>query len=771
MPQYDFLNLSASEFENLSRDLLQCEFGVHIESFTEGSDGGIDLRFATVEATNQVIQCKRYREFNSLYSNLKKEIKKLKDLNPQRYFLTTSVELTPNRKKQIFKLFARYIKNEEDIFGKDDLNNLLGKHKEIEKQHFKLWLSSLTVLEKILHSKIYNQTQFELDEIKDLIRLYVQNDSFNESLKILNENNFVIISGIPGIGKTTLARILVYHLLSKGYEEFAFLSDNISEGYKVFQEGKKQVFLFDDFLGRNFLEKSTERNEEQNIVRFIEKIKKTPNKALIFTTREYILNQAQIRYEIFNKGVFEKNKCLVDLSKYTKRVKAQILYNHLYFNTLPAKYAKEILKNRFYLKLIEHPNYNPRIIETFTQNKVWEEVEAKRFCEQLKSYFDNPDRVWKHAYENQITDFSKYILAILLTTGAPIFYEDLLAVAQHFGKNLSDKYKLKFSELEFKKSLKELENTFISIKNDDKKSPTIEYQNPSIQDFLVNYIGEQNDLVYDLINNAIFFNQLVNIFGYYNELLIDGKVVKFRNKIFLEGTLLEHLFDKFSTDFDKLKSSRLEKIHFSNSKTFYWRKANYNDIQKLARITWGLLIDEHPNLRTFIKSKFLEIIKKDIIDLKNDEIDDFMNILRIYKNEIDVKIFNIFSKIASQLYWYDDLFSFSQFEKIYPKDYKKYMTSKEFKEEILPSILENEYESADDDNLDDILYNLERLEEKYEIDASYEVSSIKGKIANKESDSDSEVSFNDIEDLSKNKKKSADEDFEIMTMFNSLKHI
>jgi hypothetical protein len=770
MPQYDFLNLSASEFENLSRDLLQCEFGVHIESFTEGIDGGIDLRFATIEATDQIVQCKRYKDFNSLFSNLKKESKKLKELNPNRYYLTTSVELTPSRKNKIFNIFKGYIKNEEDIFGKDDLNNLLGKYEIIEKQHFKLWLSSINVLEKILHSKIYNQTQFELDEIRELIRLYVQNDSFSESLKILNENNFVIISGIPGIGKTTLARILVYYLLSKGFEEFAFLSDNISEGYKVFQEDKKQVFLFDDFLGSNFLEKSTEKNEEQSIVRFIEKIKKTPNKALVFTTREYILNQAQIKYDIFNKGVFEKTKCIVDLSKYTKKVKAQILYNHLYFSALPTKYAKEILKNNFYLRLIEHPNYSPRIIETFTQKKVWEGVEVKHFCEQIKSYFDNPDQVWRHAYENQITDFSKYLLAVLLTTGTPIFYEDLLEAIQHFGKNLSDKYKLKFSEPEFKKSLKELENTFISIKKEDRKSLKIEYQNASIQDFLVNYIGEQDDLVYDLINNAIFFNQLVNVFGYYSELLIDGKLIRLKNKIFLEGVLIEHLFNKFTIDFDKLKSSRLEKFQFSNSKTFFWRKRDFSVIKKLAQIILGLLIDEHPNLRAFVKSKFLELIEKDTIELENNEIDDFMNILRIYKDEIDVKFFNIFSKVASKLYWYDDLFSFSEFEKIYPEEYKVYMKSEEFKEEILPSILENEHESADDDNLDDVLYNLQQLEKKYGIDASYEISSIEEKIASKESEMDEETPIYDT-DFSDTKKTSDDENFEIMTMFNSLKYI
>ena len=166
MPQYDFLNLSASEFENLSRDLLQKEFNVHIESFTEGKDGGIDLRFARFRGKNEIVQCKRYKDYASLISVLKKEAKELKGKKIDRYYVTTSVGLTPNNKQTIFKLFSGFIKSEADIFGKNDLNNLLGKYQTVESQYYKLWLSSTNILQKILHSKIYNQSEFEIEEIR-----------------------------------------------------------------------------------------------------------------------------------------------------------------------------------------------------------------------------------------------------------------------------------------------------------------------------------------------------------------------------------------------------------------------------------------------------------------------------------------------------------------------------------------------------------------------------------------------------------------------------
>ena len=45
MYNYDFEILQYNEFENLTRDLLQAEFGIYIESFKDGKDGGIDFRF------------------------------------------------------------------------------------------------------------------------------------------------------------------------------------------------------------------------------------------------------------------------------------------------------------------------------------------------------------------------------------------------------------------------------------------------------------------------------------------------------------------------------------------------------------------------------------------------------------------------------------------------------------------------------------------------------------------------------------------------------
>lgn len=371
MVDYDYLILSANEFESFARDILQKKLSVFIESFTAGRDGGVDLRYATCNG-NVIIQAKRYKDFNSLYSNLIKEKNKLKGLSFRKYIIITSVGLTPSNKNKIMRLFNGAIDCNEDIIGKNDLDNLLGQFPDIERKYFKLWLTSTNILEKVLHSKIYNQTLFELEYIKDHLKLYVQNESLNIALKILKKHKYVIISGIPGIGKTTLGRMLVLILLSQDYDEFVYLDQSIDDGYKYFDDAKKQIFLFDDFLGKKFFDSSYIPNEDNKIVKFIEKIKRSPNKLLIFTTREYILKQAETVYEAFAINNIDIAKCVLDLSSYTNIIKAQIIYNHLFFANVPETHLTDLIRNKNYLRLVYHQNYNPRIIETVINRKIWD---------------------------------------------------------------------------------------------------------------------------------------------------------------------------------------------------------------------------------------------------------------------------------------------------------------------------------------------------------------------------------------------------------------
>jgi hypothetical protein len=153
---YDFSTLSPLDFEDLSRDLFQAQHGILLESFATGRDRGIDFRYTSNSGT-LIVQAKHYQRsgFNKLLSAIQKELPKILLLKPSRYVLITSVSLTPDSKKKLIEALPNVPLSQSDVWGAEDLNNVLGKHAEVERKHFKLWLSSTAVMEKLLHSAIY----------------------------------------------------------------------------------------------------------------------------------------------------------------------------------------------------------------------------------------------------------------------------------------------------------------------------------------------------------------------------------------------------------------------------------------------------------------------------------------------------------------------------------------------------------------------------------------------------------------------------------------
>ena len=251
MNEYDFNKLLNSiEFEDLSRDLIQRELNITFESFKEGRDQGIDFKFSTFSSTNSIImQCKNYKDnYSYLYRSLKKELEKVKKLNPKRYIIATSVNLSNTNKEEIKKYFKPYILKTSDIYCGKDLNNLLSQNNDIEKKYYKLYLSSTNILEIILHSNIHCQSDMLLEEIECKVPFFVYSQSYKEALNILHDKRCCIISGNPGVGKTTLAYMLLLGFI-KNEENFEIIEiKSFDEANKVWNSDKKQIFYFDDFL-------------------------------------------------------------------------------------------------------------------------------------------------------------------------------------------------------------------------------------------------------------------------------------------------------------------------------------------------------------------------------------------------------------------------------------------------------------------------------------------------------------------------------------------
>lgn len=68
--------MSPYEFEILMQDLLQEEFNVRFESFKDGKDQGVNLRYCKDTDETIIVQCKRIDRFSNLINTLKNRDKK-----------------------------------------------------------------------------------------------------------------------------------------------------------------------------------------------------------------------------------------------------------------------------------------------------------------------------------------------------------------------------------------------------------------------------------------------------------------------------------------------------------------------------------------------------------------------------------------------------------------------------------------------------------------------------------------------------------------------
>lgn len=511
LADYDFKQLSSYDFELLTRDLLQEEFGITLESFKTGRDKGIDLRYAKDAKNTLIIQCKHYA--GSTYNNLKTaisgEVPKLSKIKCNRYILATSFPLSPVNKDEIKKILTPYCQSVSDIYGKEDINNLITKYPVVEKNHYKLWLTSTTVMERILHSGVYNQSQIEISHIINKSKFYVQNKSFFVAMKILKELNYCIISGIPGIGKTTLAEILILYFLSKGFEVIK-VQNSIKEALEVYNPEKFQLFYYDDFLGQTTLKEKFSKNEDSQLLRFIDVINKSKKAKFILTTREYILNQAKLNYERIATSDFDIEKCTISLNDYTKFDRAKILFNHLYFSEIPIEKKEQLLYKKNYKKIINHHNYNPRIIEWMTVRYLNKGEED--YFEEFKNILDNPKKLWEHIFDNQLNLFSRNLLLILVTMHDKALLGDLEEAFLVYHREKAKAYGYLTTENDFRNALKELDGNFIysrKIGNDT----IIQLSNPSVRDFLENYVLENITELKGLLKFSVFFGQVYRLYS------------------------------------------------------------------------------------------------------------------------------------------------------------------------------------------------------------------------------------------------------------------
>ncbi|WP_186423815.1 restriction endonuclease [Lacrimispora celerecrescens] len=651
---FDLSNLNDYEFEILCKDIMQELLDEELFTFSRGVDAGVDI--CDKEKTPAIIiQVKHYADstYSQFKSALKKEVAKIQRHHPKKYFICTSQSLTRKNKQEIIGLFDEFMPDISHVIDKNDINSFLEdeQNKDIVEKNYKLWLCASNVLSLVNNQNVFIDCSELMLDIEEQIKLFVETQAYHDAIKRLHQDNIIIIIGAPGVGKSSVSKMLLLHYADKGYKVRYVTNNNISEIKRSLSlaPNKKEIVLLDDFLGQHYLNlKDSQPNELKTLISFVTRSRR---KKLILNSRVTIFNEAAQAYLTFREIMvrYEGNKYLLDLDKMSSLEKAKILYNHLYFNGLPQEYLSQVKRNKGYLRIVNHANYNPRVIEYVTQKYNYGTVSGRDYLQYIIGKLDNPEDVWKDEFRNRLDMNDRVLMNTLYSLSDTTV--DSTVLERAFNKRIIREAKGDTSVNQYKESIIRLTDSL--IKNvDDRGAVKITAINPSVNDYLFSEITSNPNEQIAIIDNAVFYEQIFRALKsdtaklHYRKKLCSYDFIKMdtlKNTVFfyfLKSIVELHILDR------SLKRKTTISLERAYGNLSYQDKEEYGQI--LHKLYSGEYCEFYKFHNTFLSSEKMFYILKplmldDAIELINAIMDDYdisndEELMEVFKDHLVDKV-------------------------------------------------------------------------------------------------------------------------------------
>jgi hypothetical protein len=134
----------------------------------------------------------------------------------------------------------------------------------------------------------------------------------------------------------------------------------------------------------------------------------------------------------FENENLNQNEFEISVTSLTELDRARILYNHIWHSGLAPEYVDELYREKRYRTVIDHDNYNPRLISFITDVGRLTDCPPNKYWQYIRQSLDNPADIWENPFVAQQDDFGRATVFLVTLNGRAVAHDDLAEAYSRF---------------------------------------------------------------------------------------------------------------------------------------------------------------------------------------------------------------------------------------------------------------------------------------------------------------------------------------------------